>query len=59
MTRLEEQELRDRARAMSQEEKEIVLQEIPSPMLHEELYKRDQEQGYRLQRIANIMNGIE
>lgn len=59
MTRIEEQELIDRARAMSEEEKKVVLRQFSSSMLHEELYIRDQEQAYRLNRIANVLNGIE
>lgn len=56
---IEMAEIRSRAAAMPEEEKIIFLQEIPSPLLHEELYRRDQMHEQTLNRIINVLNGTE
>lgn len=59
MSPIEQAEIRARARGMTLEEKWLFLKEMPSSMLHKELYTRDQEQEYRLTRIASVLNGEE
>lgn len=56
MSPIEVQERLTIAKAMTEQEKRLFLQAMPTELLHEELYRRDLEHEQTLTTIKNILN---